>query len=226
MKVSYAGCDLYHEGNIDLLYHSRKVAVIGSRNASEAQRKYACDLSQELASNDCVVVSGMALGIDRSAHVGTMYAARRGNPMNTIAVMPCAVDELTPLSNFDIWTEVKEHGLVVSEFPSGNKVTKSNFVLRNKTIAKISDVVIVVVADEDSGTRHVVAEMNRMSCEDSVFGGIFLLNNEPSWLSDKRILLDVKQVYDYLDKYSVIEDRCHTEVGRGRAAKTVRGAVQ
>lgn len=200
MKVQYAGRDLYHEGNIDLLYHSRKVAVIGSRNASEAQRRYACDLSQELAANDCVVISGMANGIDRSAHVGAMYAAGRGNPMNTIAVMPCAVDELTPLSNFDIWTEVKEHGLVVSEFASGNKVTKSNFVLRNKTIAKISDVVIVVVAEEDSGTRHVVSEMVRLGIQDRVFAGIFLVGNEPTWLSDKKILLDVKQVYDLLDK--------------------------
>lgn len=198
MLVSYAGEDLHYEGNIDLLYHPRKVAVIGSRNASEAQRRYACDLSQELAANDCVVVSGMALGIDRAAHVGARHADP--NYIKTIAVMPCPVDYLTPVANYDIWSEVRGNGLIVSTFASESKVTKSNFVRRNKTIASLASVVIVVVADEGSGTRHVVSEMVRLGLQDRVFAGIFIVGNEPTWLSDKKILLDVKQIYDLLDK--------------------------
>jgi len=128
------------------------VAVIGSRRCTEMGRAMARELSAGLVREGLVVVSGLALGIDAAAHEGALDAGG-----STLAVLASAVDCPTPHRNAGLAAEILEQGgWLVSERPPGATVRAWDFPRRNRLVAALVSVVVVVEAGLRSGTLSTV----------------------------------------------------------------------
>ena len=125
----------------------RAVAIVGSRSASDYGRRMARDLSRGLASLGFTVVSGMARGIDGTAHETALSAGGR-----TIAVLGSGVDRAYPPEHGQLYRRISENGAVVSELPIGTRPMAFNFPARNRLISGLSLGVVVVEATEKSGS--------------------------------------------------------------------------
>lgn len=141
---------LYALGNISLLNYPAAVAIVGARNASINGRKIASRIAYDLTENDVLVISGMARGIDCSAHKGALYAKNQKGP--TIAVLGTGIDVIYPAENADIYRKIGELGLLISEFPLGTAAQVSNFPRRNRIISGLSAGTLVVEAGLHSGS--------------------------------------------------------------------------
>jgi DNA processing protein len=126
-----------------------RVSVIGSRKASPEGLEAASDISRTLAKHKVTVVSGLAEGIDAAAHTA---AIEEGGC--TIAVLGTPLDRFYPPKNKQLQEIIMRHYLLVSQFPIGYPVQPKNFVLRNRTMALISDASIIVEAGDKSGSLH------------------------------------------------------------------------
>ncbi|HUZ83504.1 MAG TPA: DNA-processing protein DprA, partial [Gaiellales bacterium] len=122
------------------------IAVVGSRRASDPGLRRARELAAFAASHGVAVISGLALGIDAAAHAGALQAGGA-----TVAVLGCGVDVVYPRTNAGLFARVLEHGLLVSEYPSGVAPAPWRFPARNRLIAALADVVLVVEAEARSG---------------------------------------------------------------------------
>lgn len=137
---------LYVRGNRELLA-TNLLAVVGTRNYTSYGKMVVNEIVPDLVAHGVCVVSGMALGIDTFAH----YETLKSNG-STIAVLGSGVDVVAPVQNQRLYEELVNHGLLVSEFPLGLQPTRYTFPQRNRIIAGLSDGVIVIEADEDSGS--------------------------------------------------------------------------
>lgn len=141
--------ELFHAGDFSLLTLGVKVAVVGSRKASNDGLRRAKAITKALVERDIVVVSGLALGIDTTAHQTAIESGGK-----TITVLGTPLEKAYPAENKDLLETIKNKHLAVSQFPSGYPFKKSNFPIRNRTMALISDATIIVEASEKSGTKH------------------------------------------------------------------------
>lgn len=141
---------LYVRGNEKLLLHQQNIAIVGARNASINGRKIASRIAYDLTQNDILVVSGMARGIDTSAHKGAMYAKNQEGP--TVAVLGTGVDLVYPAENAEIYEEIAQKGLLISEFLIGTQAQSSNFPRRNRIISGLCLGTLVVEATLKSGS--------------------------------------------------------------------------
>lgn len=137
---------LYVKGNI-LADDDKSVAIVGSRSASEYGRRIARDLARGLASLGFTVVSGMARGIDGTAHDSALQAGGR-----TIAVLGSGVERAYPPEHEMLYRRIGESGAVISELPIGTRPMAFNFPARNRLISGLSLGVVVVEATEKSGS--------------------------------------------------------------------------
>lgn len=145
---------LFVRGNITALRH-RRVGVVGTRAASAAGRHFARRLSCELAANGVAVVSGLARGIDAAAHLGALDARDAAPP---IAVVASGLDVVYPREHARLWGSVAEHGVVLSESPPGCAPDAFRFPLRNRILAALSEVLVVVESRETGGSMITVEE--------------------------------------------------------------------
>lgn len=122
------------------------VAIVGSRRPTPYGLAVAEKLASELAQAGVVVVSGMARGIDSSAHRGVLDAGGL-----TVAVLGCGVDVVYPRENRRLMEEIIAGGTVISEYPLGSTPEPWHFPVRNRIISGISKAVVVVEAGERSG---------------------------------------------------------------------------
>lgn len=159
---------LYVLGNKKLL-HKKGIAVVGSRKATQYGKNIAYKISKELSENGINIISGLAIGIDTCAHLGTLEAQRFiensaknevtseiiKNTMNigqTIAVLGSGIDNIYPKENIEIARKIiKSGGCIVSEYPLGTKPEKLHFPQRNRIISGLSSGVLVVEASRKSG---------------------------------------------------------------------------
>jgi len=136
---------LYIRG--DILPQDRyALAIVGTRNATRYGLRFAEDLGRQLGQIGLTVVSGMARGIDSSAHRGAIAASGR-----TIAVLGCGVDVVYPPENDELAEKIAASGAVISEFPLSTQPYPANFPIRNRIISGLSLGTIVVEAGERSG---------------------------------------------------------------------------
>lgn len=143
---------IYAMGNLDLLKRERMVAIIGSRKATRTGNSKAYDLGASYAKKGYVVVSGLALGCDASAHRGCM-AADGG----TIAIVATGLNLVHPRENIPLQEEIlRKGGLILSEQPLGVKANPTRLVARNRLQAALSEEVVVAECPEHSGTMHTV----------------------------------------------------------------------
>jgi len=129
------------------------VTIVGSRRPSRYGRELAGELGAELAAAGFAVVSGMALGIDSAAQSG---ALRAGGV--TIALLGCGVDIAYPSRSAGLYAEIVERGLVLAELPPGTEPRRWTFPARNRLMAALGSMTVVVEARERSGSL-ITAEM-------------------------------------------------------------------
>jgi DNA processing protein len=128
------------------------VAVIGSRAATPYALQVGRRLAAELAERGIVVVSGLARGVDSAAHEGCLEG---GGP--TIAVTGCGLDRVYPYENIGLARRIASNGLLLSELAAGAAPRPEHFPLRNRVISGISLAVVVVEANEKSGSLITAA---------------------------------------------------------------------
>jgi len=150
---------LWVKGDTKLLSRPA-IAVVGTRHPTPYGTGMAEMLSRDLAARRLLIVSGMARGIDSSAHKGALLAR-----MATVAVWGTGVDVVYPKENKKLAEEILETGgAIVSELPLGTFPAPQNFPRRNRILSGMSVAVLVVEAGENSGTRvtaRCAAEQNR-----------------------------------------------------------------
>ncbi len=130
------------------------VAVVGTRSATRYGTAVAADLGRGLAAAGVVVVSGLAIGIDAAAHAGALDAGPGGAP--PVAVVGTGLDVVYPRPNRELWRRVAGCGAVLSEAPLGTPARPRVFPARNRIIAALADVVVVVECHGRGGSFHTV----------------------------------------------------------------------
>lgn len=136
-------------GNPELLSAEPMVAIVGTRNPTAYGERIARELAASVARAGGCVVSGMARGIDAAAHRGALDA---GGP--TIAVLGTGVDVVYPAAHRPLHAEIAASGLVISEMPPGQPAFKGCFPRRNRIIAGLSGVTVIVEAGFRSGALN------------------------------------------------------------------------
>ena len=127
------------------------VALVGTRAPTRYGIGVAAQFAADLSAAGVSVVSGLALGIDGAAHEGA-YGA--GAP--PIGVVAGGLDVPYPSRHARLWARVAEQGVIVSESPAGVRTEKWRFPVRNRLLAAVSDVVVVVESRHLGGSRHTV----------------------------------------------------------------------
>ena len=127
----------------------RTVTIVGARRSSSYGRAVAAELAGSLAAAGMVVVSGMAYGIDQAAHRGALEAGGL-----TLAILACGPDRAYPPSSRSVHRRIlASGGAVVSESPPGYEPFRSDFPRRNRIMAALAAMTIMVEARDPSGSR-------------------------------------------------------------------------
>ena len=141
---------LYYKGDLKKLRRN-SVSIVGTRNPTNESKKYAFDIASKLSALNITVVSGMAKGIDKEAHLGAISSL-----VNTAAVLGNGIDIVYPSENVKVYNKLIESGIVVSEFEVGRKPDRMNFPRRNRIISGLSYATIMVEASSKSGALITV----------------------------------------------------------------------
>ena len=149
IEIRYAPNPLYVRGTMKIPVPSPRVSIVGSRKASSTGLFEAELMAKKLAERNVVIVSGLAQGIDTAAHKAAMAAGGK-----TIAVLGTPLDKTYPHTNLALQQEIMRHHLAISQFQIGLPTRPQHFVVRNRTMALISDVTIIIEASDRSGSLH------------------------------------------------------------------------
>lgn len=147
---------LYVWGNTEVLSR-QMIGVVGARNASLIARKYTEQLSEELGKENYIIASGLARGIDKHAHLGSLKTG-------TVAVVAGGVDIIYPPEHKELHKLIQNNGCIVSEMPIGLHPGSTHFPRRNRIISGMSQGTLVVEAALKSGsliTARYTLEQNR-----------------------------------------------------------------
>lgn len=148
---------LFAKGHLSLL-NKVAIAIVGARNASTNAIRMTSHWAAEIGKADIVILSGLARGIDRAAHVGSL-------PTGTIGITGCGIDLIYPQENEDLYLEMVQSGLILTEFMPGTKPSPRNFPARNRIIASLAKGTIVVEAAMRSGSLITAKEANERGGE-------------------------------------------------------------
>ena len=136
-----------------------EIAIVGARNASLNARKFTYKLAGDLVQAGFVVTSGLARGVDTSAHEGALAAGGQ-----TVAVLAGGADVIYPRENKELYAKIIKQGCIVAENPVGTQPSAQLFPRRNRIVSGLSRAVIVVEASERSGsliTARLALEQGR-----------------------------------------------------------------
>lgn len=140
---------LHYLGNPKLLENLATmpgIAIVGTRNPSDYGKRWTQRISQILSQSNFTILSGLADGIDAIAHQACLDAQGA-----TIAVLGTGVDQIYPPSNRQLYRQIRDRGLLLSEYPQGTKPDKAHFPRRNRIVAGLSRAILVMEAGEKSG---------------------------------------------------------------------------
>ncbi|GFI62255.1 DNA processing protein DprA [Clostridiales bacterium] len=131
----------------------RLVSIVGSRRCSEYGRRVSIKLASDLAKRDVGIVSGLADGVDSFSHMGALRESGY-----TVAVLGTSIDKCYPAENIKLYERIVENnGCVMSEYAPYEKTYGADFVRRNRIIAGLSEILVVVEAEIKSGTSSTVS---------------------------------------------------------------------
>lgn len=208
---------LWSSGEVEESWSERPVvAIVGSRKPTDYGRSVTLQLSSALAARGVIIVSGLALGHDALAARGAIESSG-----TTIAVIGNGLNNIHPHSNHLLAQQIIESGgAIISEFEPDAPVYKHNFLLRNRIIAALSDITIVVEAGERSGTLNTAAHALNQGRELMAVPGNI---TSPLSTGCNRLISQgaepVLSVDDVLEKLHQI----HASRGNNRAADSLIG---
>jgi len=144
---------LFYYGNLKLIddISYNMVGVIGKREASDYGKMCCINIVKGLKEYNSIVVSGLAVGNDCVASQTAI-----DNNIPTIVVLGSGIDNCYPPSNKSLYNQIKEKGLILSEYPNDLTPEPENFLNRNRIIAALSDKIVVIEANKKSGTMNTV----------------------------------------------------------------------
>ena len=167
---------LFYFGDLTAL-NNRRVGMVGTRSATASGRYLASHIAYDLATNDVCVVSGLARGIDAWAHRGALRALegqlashQAGLPAGRTAgqlagrpvgIVASGLDVIYPRENAQLWQEVATHGALISESAPGSPPEAFRFPLRNRILAALSEVLVVVESRDTGGSMITVDEAQK-----------------------------------------------------------------
>lgn len=135
------------------------VAIVGTRRCTRPGAEMAHEVGRACARAGVRVASGLAVGIDSAAHRGALDAGDSGAP--PVAVVGSGLDVVYPARSRALWDEVVDRGLVLSEYPLGTEPARWRFPARNRLVAALADVVVVVESPRTGGSMYTVDEALR-----------------------------------------------------------------
>ena len=145
---------IYYKGDLEILTHTdprNLVSFVGSRKSSHYGESVVRDIIKNLP-KDIVIVSGLAKGIDATAHNAAIDYG-----LKTIAVLGCGIDYIYPKENEALYNRIIENGgLIISEYPNSVAPTPDKFCFRNRIVADIGSFLVIGEAYERSGTSITV----------------------------------------------------------------------
>jgi len=167
---------LFYFGDLSAL-NNRRVGMVGTRSATASGRYLASHIAYDLATNDVCVVSGLARGIDAWAHRGALRALESrladrladrlasrpasrpvGRPVGVVA---SGLDVIYPRENAQLWQDIATHGALISESAPGSPPEAFRFPLRNRILAALSEVLVVVESRDTGGSMITVDEAQK-----------------------------------------------------------------
>jgi DNA processing protein len=145
----YAPSKLFLSGPMQVPLPHPRVAVIGTRKPSDDGVRIASDMARSLASQDVIIVSGLARGIDTAAHMGAIEGGGK-----TIAVLGTPLSQTYPKENADLQKRIMREFLVITQFPEERPTRRENFIIRDRTMALISNASVIIESGEGGGTLY------------------------------------------------------------------------
>ncbi|CAG9623685.1 DNA-processing protein DprA [Sutcliffiella rhizosphaerae] len=143
---------MYSKGDVaQLSLDKKRVAIVGTRKPSEKSIELTKKITQEYVHNNYIIVSGLAEGIDTVSHETTLSLGGK-----TIAVLPTNFNEIYPKTNQDLANFISEEGLLLTAIGPKENTYKSSFLDRNKYVANISNLVIIIETNLKSGTMNTI----------------------------------------------------------------------
>jgi len=142
-NINYQNYKFFYKGDISLL-EKPKIAIVGTRKPNQYSKNITSKLSS-LLSQKYVIVSGGAMGIDAVAH---------SNAKQTIMVSPCGLDIIYPKINKNLIENIAQNHLIISEYENGYTPKKYSFIQRNRIVVGLSEFLIIIEADENSGSMR------------------------------------------------------------------------
>jgi DNA processing protein len=149
-QITSPPVQLYWRGRPPQEWFDRlKVTIVGSRKPTAYGRWVTTKIAGELAETGVVIISGLAFGIDITAHQAALNAGGI-----TVAVLPSSVQDIYPRSHVNVAERITEKGSLISEYESAGIAFKSNFIARNRIVSGLADVVLITEAALKSGSLH------------------------------------------------------------------------
>jgi DNA processing protein len=187
---------LYYKGDKSIL-SKKKIAIIGARNASISGMSIAKNLASKL-SDKFAIVSGLAKGIDSSAHFGSLSIPENGA---AIAVLPTGINKVYPKENTDLYEKIAKFGILLTEVAPNSGPDLGMFQARNRIISLLADGMIIIEAAAKSGTLATAKAALDVGCEVMVvpgspidprsFGSNLLIKNGATLVQNHVDILEV-----------------------------------
>lgn len=162
---------LYYRGQVNRQENQGMIpmiGIVGTRYPTEHGRRWTHKISCALTKHGFTVVSGMAAGIDGQAHRTCLETGGR-----TLAVLGTGIDIIYPPNHRQLYGEIQQQGLILSEYPANTRVERGNFPARNRIIAGLSRAIIVIEAPEKSGALITARYANEYGRD------VYVLPNSP-----------------------------------------------
>ncbi|MFN4082726.1 MAG: DNA-processing protein DprA [Bacteroidia bacterium] len=143
---------LYTLGNANL-NAEKIVGIVGTRKISEHGKAFTQQLVEELKEHNCLIVSGLAIGVDVCAHKAAL-----DNNLPTVGVLAHGLDRIYPATHKPVAKKMLQNGGLITDFTSNTNPDRENFPKRNRIVAGLSDVLVVVETAIKGGAR-ITAEI-------------------------------------------------------------------
>ena len=207
-NISQPPLFIYVKGKLE--FPRKSIGVVGTRRMTVYGRSACEKIVGELSDAGVTIISGLASGIDGTAHRKTLVRGGR-----TIAVVGSGLDVIYPTENKEIWKRIEKEGTIISEYPLGTPPSKYNFPARNRIIAGLS-MGIVVVESKEKGGSLITASLALDEGRDvyAVPGDIF----SPSSVGCNNIIRDsraklITSGKEILDEYGWKDERgAHSQI--------------
>jgi len=196
---------LFYDGDL-LLLDRPSAGIVGSRRCSDYGRRATFEIASALARIGLVVISGGARGVDSAAHRAVLKESGK-----TVCVLGAGLDVVYPEENGALFEEIRQSGLLITEYPRGFGPKKWTFPMRNRIIAGLSDQIIVTEAAEKSGSLHTASfgeEINRIihAVPHSIYSSAGRGSNQLIELGAKILYAKENLISDFLSEEMNILD--------------------